>query len=112
MAITFTGHWARVDADLAAIIAEVKHAFIFPATGGKNYGCVITRAARGSEPMEGGMWQEYAGKLITRRVLFDTVPKEGDSIIVSGATFFVGRVTYDDSNPVMDISYRNNVPPK
>lgn len=109
MAITFTGHWAGVDRDMAAICAKTGHKFTWKNT---EYPCVIKRAERGADWMEGGKWGNYVGKVTTRRALFDALPQEDDTITVSGQSFIVGHVTFDDSNPIVDIAYKSNPAPK
>jgi hypothetical protein len=109
MAITFTGRWADIDADLAGILADANQSFSF---AGTDYACVINRGNRSSTIMEGGEWAEYTGKVTTRRALFDAVPEQGDEIVIAGVTYEIGHVVSDDGNPVLEIFYQNNPAPR
>lgn len=112
MPIEFTGLWSTIDHDLIAILADAAQAFTFSAT---DYPCVITRPARSGDPMEGGEWPEYSGRLTTRRALFESasdIPAQGDSITISGVVYVVNSSTWDDQSPAVEISFHNTQAPR
>lgn len=111
-----TAYFAKVDADLAVMLAALGTSFIDRAV---TIPCGITRPASGNEPMEGGSWDEYSGSLFTRRYYYDNaqpvplaLPAEGAQITVDGKTVYVGKVKADAAAPLVTIPFRNNPPPR
>lgn len=108
-------YFNRVDSDLAQMLAARGQTFQI---GAVTLACAINRPAAGDQPVEGGMWDEYSGVVLTRLVLLTgadpviPIPVEGDQITVDGKLVYVGKVKSNSTTPLLTIPFQNEPLPR
>jgi hypothetical protein len=72
---------------------------------GKDYGCIRRLTRKGNDPTEGGTWLTAIGSLTVLREILPSIPKEGNTITVSGSNYIIISVGDDENIPFVQIQY-------
>lgn len=90
------------DSDLAEIIAEAGQTFSF---SGSDFACITTdkRTTKQLEADGGGFLTEFDLQIVTRAVLFDTMPANGQQVTIDGQLYRISETRLNFTGKILTL---------